>query len=850
MTGLVTTPAGSVYPAHWEADVLLSDGGTAHIRPIRPDDADRLRVFWSRLSSQTLYYRFFTPHVTLSDSDVERFTVVDQMTRGALVAIIGEDMVAVARWERRPGQTVAEVAFVVEDAHQGRGIGSVLLEHLASAARERGVRRFEAEVLAQNRQMLGVFFDAGYGIQREFESGTISLEFDIADTEQSVEVMRAREHRAEARSIARLLRPRTVAVVGASRTPGAVGNVVLRHLLAGGFDGPVYPVNPATVAVASVRAYPSVLDVPDDVDLAVVCTPPVAVPEVVEQCGRKGTRGVVVLTELGSGQADRSLVVAARARGMRIVGPASLGIVDIATGLNASLAARLPPAGRVGCYSQSGPLGFALLSAAAERGLGMSSFVSAGNRADVSGNDLLQYWEDDPATDVVLMYLETFGNPRKFARLARRVGRTTPVVVVKSGRSALDDALLRQAGVIRVDRVSQGFDVTALLVSQPLPRGRRVAVVGDAHALVGLAARACEATGLIPEPVMLDAGSSPENYEGAFLRAAEGRDAVVSAVVPPFSSDWRALAAAVSAAAARSGTPVVATVLGSEPVPAELAPVPAYPSPEGAVAALAHVVAYAEWRAIPPGTVPLMPVDREEARAAVRAPGSLDPSDAARLLAAYGIPVEPAVPVRSPDEAVEVAERLGWPAALKARAPEYRHRPEMGAVRVDLAGAAELRTAWAAMTTRLGDGPYVVQAMAPPGVPVVVGSVEDPTYGPLVSFGLAGVATDLLGDCACHILPLTDADAARLVRAVRAAPLLFGHRGAQPVDVPALEQLLLRVARLADDLPEVASLQLNPVVVAASGVHVLSAEVTVGAARVRADAGPRRLRQPAWRSTS
>ncbi|HMA47610.1 MAG TPA: acetate--CoA ligase family protein, partial [Frankiaceae bacterium] len=549
----------------------------------------------------------------------------------------------------------------------------------------------------------------------------------------------------------------------ASRTRGAVGDVVLRHLLAGGFAGPVYPVNPAAVAVASVRAYPSVLDVPDEVDLAVVCTPPAVVPQVVEQCGRKGVRGLVVLTDMGPGEATRSLVTAARAHGMRVVGPAGLGIVDLATGLNASLASRLPPPGRVGCYSQSGPLGFALLSAAAERGLGMSSFVSAGNRADVSGNDLLQYWEDDEGTDVVLMHLETFGNPRKFARLARRVGRTTPVVVVKSSRSPLDDALLRQAGVIRVDRVSQGFDVAALLVGQPLPRGRRVAVVGDAPALVGLTVRACEAAGLVPDPVMLDAGSSPENYEGAFLRAAEGRDAVVSAVVPPFSSDWRALAAAVSSAAARSGTPVVATVLGSEPVPAELAPVPAYPSPEGAVAALARAVTYAWWRTTPPGTVPAVPVDRGAARAAVRAPGPLDPSGAARLLAAYGIPVVPAVPVRSPDEAVETAERLGWPVALKARAPEHRYRPDLGAVRLDLAGEPELRSAWAAVTARLGDGPYVLQAMAPPGVPLVVGSVEDPTYGPLVSFGVAGVATDLLGDRAYHILPLTDADATRLV---------------------------------------------------------------------------------------
>ncbi|THJ49907.1 GNAT family N-acetyltransferase, partial [Candidatus Frankia alpina] len=431
------------YPAEWEADVILTDGGTAHIRPILPTDGPLLRGFWTRLSPQSIYFRFFTARRAVSDADIHQMTVVDQRTRGAIVAMIGDDLVAVAHWEgtvARP--TEAEVAFLVEDAQQGRGLGSVLLEHLAAAAWDRGIRRFDADVLGENRQMIRVFLDAGYTVARAWDSGAVRLSFEITPTEQSVTVMRAREHRAEAASIGRLLHPRSIAVIGAARAAGSLGNSVLRHLLTGGFDGPVYPVNPAAAAagtaVASIRAYGGIEEVPRPIDLAVVC---------------------------------------------------------------------VPPAGRVGCYSQSGPFGGAILQAAAARGVGLSVFVSAGDRADVSGNDLLQYWEEDPETDAVIMHLETFGNPRKFARLARRLGRRKPIVTVYSGRSALDDALLRQAGVIGVDRISQAFDVALLLTSQPLPAGSRVAVIGASRALVRLTARAADAAGLIAEEVLLPGGS-------------------------------------------------------------------------------------------------------------------------------------------------------------------------------------------------------------------------------------------------------------------------------------------------------------------------------------------------------
>ncbi|EFC82121.1 GNAT family N-acetyltransferase [Parafrankia sp. EUN1f] len=854
------------YPAHWEADVILSDGGTAHIRPIRPADGELLRPFWSRLSTRTIYFRYFNVRRGLSDADIARTTNVDQRVRGALVALIGGELVGLAHWERGQSPDAgptpeAEVAFLVEDAQQGRGIGSVLLEHLAAAAAERGVRRFDADVLSENQQMIRVFLDAGYTVSRAWESGAAHLSFDIAPTTRSVDVMRAREHRAEAASVHRLLHPRAVAVIGAGRDRESLGNIVLRNLLAGGFDGPVYPVNPAAAAtdgaVASVRAYASVEDTPPPVDLAVLCVPPGEIPGVVASCGRHGVRGLVVMTDQRDDEADARLASDARARGMRVVGPASLGLQNVAAGLNASLVNQLPAPGRIGCYSQSGPLGGALLEAAAARGLGFSVFVSAGDRADVSGNDLLQFWKADTSTGVALMHLETFGNPRKFARLARWLGRDTPVVVVLSERTPLDEALLRQAGVIGVDRVSQGLDVALLLATCPLPAGNRVAVVGDSRALVRFTARAADAAGLAVEEVLLPAGSSTEAFRAALVSAALRADALITVAVrlptslPGPNSDLNpdpdpAPAALGAAAAARAvSVPVLATVRGSR-VPPEASGLPVYFSPEAAVGALRGAVAYADWRALPAGTIPTTPVRRDEARRLTDGvTGRLTAGAASELLDCYGIDVVPSQVVRDADEAVEAAELFGWPVALKARASRYRHRPELGGQRLDLADPAVLREAWRSLVERVGpDGPIVVQRMVPTGVAVVLGAEEHPRFGPLVSFGLAGAATELLGDRAHHILPLADADAARLVRSVKAAPLLFGYRGAAPVDVAALEDLLLRLARLVDETGAVRRLALEPVIVSADGVSVLSAEIVLAPPIPRADAGPRRF----WRA--
>lgn len=881
-------------PPHWEADIVAADGGTVHLRPICPEDADGLTGLMDRSSDQTRYYRFFGPMKRLSDKDLHRFTHVDHDNRVAFVVLLGDQVIAVGRYDRYPGTDDAEVAFLVEDAHQGRGLGSVLLEHLAAAARERGIKRFVAEVLAQNSKMVRVFRDAGYKAERSYEDGVVHLTFPIEQTEDALAVAYEREQRSESRSIARLLTPSSVAVVGASNDDGKVGNALLRHLLDYGFSGPVYPVNPTARHVRGVPAYATIEDIPDDVDLAVLAVPADEVAAVLEACRRKRVRGLVVVSggfgETGpeGREAERRLVAAARASGMRVVGPNCLGIVntDPEVRLNASLAPMVPGRGRVGFFAQSGALGVALLERARSRGIGLSSFVSAGNRADVSGNDLLQYWATDPGTEVVLLHLESFGNPRKFARLARTVGRTKPVVAVKSGRHvgvtpglagtsvAVPEqsvaALFSSAGVIRVETVAQLFDVGTLLAHQPLPAGARVAVVGNSTAIGVLVADAVLEEGLElahEAPVDIGVSGTPEEFRAALQAAVDddGVDAVVAVFLPPLMSGSHEYGPALREVSVGSGKPIVASFLSTEGIPPELAvldehgmpargSVPSFSTPERAVIALAKVAEYARWRRRPVGEIPELPdVDEAAARAVVRAvladaPGGRDLTDdeLIALLGAYGVPLLGTRTVSDAEAAVAAAEEIGYPVVLKSTAPWLRHRSDLGGVRLDLIDADAVRAAFAAIPS--GD-PVIVQEMAAPGVATVVEIVDDPSFGALVSFGVGGVATELLGDRAFRTLPLSDLDAAELVRAPRAWPLLDGWRGSEPVDTGALEDLLLRVARLADDLPEVLRLTLEPVIVGPAhpwhgGRSLVVAGGTghVGRPTARVDPGPRRMR--------
>jgi acyl-CoA synthetase (NDP forming)/GNAT superfamily N-acetyltransferase len=797
------------YPDHWEADVVLTDGGTAHIRPIRADDAGLLREFYARLSPESIYYRFFSPRPRLTDREVQHFTNVDYDDRVALIATIGDAMVAVVRYDRHhpagaeenARSETAEVAFLVEDAHQGRGLASVLLEHIAAAARERGIARFVADVLPENRRMSKVFREAGYKAEQRFEDGVLMLTLDLEPTETSREVMAAREHHAESRSIGRLLSPRSVAVIGASRTAHTVGQTALRNLLTGGFAGPVFPVHPTATAVASVRAYATIGDVPGEVDLAVVAVPADGVNDIVAQCAAKGVRGLVVLSsgfgEAGTEGRERQdeLVRLARAGGMRVVGPNCLGIANNATGLNATLAPTLPRRGPVGFFSQSGALGIAILRWAAERDLGLSTFVSAGNRADVSGNDLMQYWEEDPDTSVVLLYLESIGNPRKFTRLARRISRSKPIVAVKSGRTtqgvplghaaqalSLPDhavsALFAQAGVVRVDSPGELFDVAQIFAYQPQPKGNRVAIVGNSDSIGLLVQDAATVAGLDPlPPVDLGPDAGPAEFEAALARtlADDAADAVVTVFAPAVTGSTTSdVAAAIVATAEGAAKPVVAAYLGERGL--LHGTVPSYPAPEDAVRALAYAVRYAGWRRRPHGRVPDLPgIDRPRARALVEemlGQGEPTAERTAELLACYGI--------------------------------------------------------------TLTDRGY--------GIATKITTSEDPSFGAIVSFGLDDVTAELLDDRAYRLAPLTDVEAAEIIRAVRTAPLLLGHHGAEPVDTGALEDLLLRASRLADDLPEVARLDLEPVLAGPAGAVVRGARLRLAGPHGRHAEEARRLR--------
>ncbi len=876
------------YPQRWEADVVLADGGVVHVRPSSPADADAIRAMHSRMSARTLYLRYFSAIGQLTDEQVALFTDVDHNSRVGLLAVLGGEIIAAGTYHRNDvGDTdAAEAAFLVEDSQQRRGLGSILLEHLAAAAQERGIRRFTAMVLTENAQMVRVFMDAGYSVHREYDSGVMDLEFDIKPTEKSRAVIASREHRAEARSIARLLSPRSIAVIGATSDTTKHGHAVLANLLRGNFSGPVYPVNKDAVSVQGVRAYPSVTDIPDPVDLAVVTVPASTVAEVVDACRAKGVHGLVVMTAgfadagLDGADAQRQMVAVARGSGMRVLGPNCLGLVntDPSVRMNATLAPVVPPPGRIGFFCQSGALGIAILADAATRGLGLSTFVSAGNRADVSGNDLLQFWHGDDGTEVVLLYLESFGNPRKFARLARVLARTKPVIAVKTGRHApavpglaantetMSEAavatLFAQSGVIRTDTLTAAFDVAQLLSTQPVPRGDRIAIVGNSGALGALAIDACLDAGLhVADGAALDLGGnvSPEDLAAA-VRAAVGRpdvDALMVMYVPTVATPGLAHAAALRAAVSEATVPVVTTFLAVDGLVEKLSvvdadgraargSVPSYRTPERAVAALSHAVRYGHWLARPAGTAPDLPgINTGAARALlrrVRAPDTpqrpVTDAELTRLLDCYGIDWVPYKAIGSRAEAIAAAEEIGYPVALKSFDESLRHRIDQSGVRLGLINADQVMAAYDDLSSIAG--PWLhVQAMAPRDkaeVPTVFGITADTSFGALVSFGIGGVATELLNDRAYRAVPLTDADAADLISAPNAAPLLNGYRGTRVVAREPLIDLALRLSALADDLPEVIQLQLRPVLAGPGGVVVTSGSGRIGPPPARPDA--------------
>ena len=902
------------YPSDYEFHVVLRDGGLAFIRPIRPDDAEALDAMFHRMGRDSVYYRFFRHMEELTEEELEYFVNVDYEDRMAFVVEVGGTMVGGGRYDRLPDEpTVAEVAFGVEDAHQGRGIGTQLLTHLTNYAGHHGVESFRAFVLSDNYAMMRVFRSSGYTMHRDLGEGVYTVDFPVAHTEQVGRQEGLHEQQAVAASLLPVFYPKSVAVIGASREEMSIGGRLLRNILRGRFSGTVFPVNPNASSVGSVKAYRSVLDIPDPVDLAVIVVPARFVLDVARECATKGVRGLVVISagfsETGEEGAalEQELLQIVRNAGMRMVGPNCMGLLntDPTVNLDVTFAPTFPPRGNVGMSSQSGALGIAILDHARALEIGISTFVSVGNKADVSGNDLLLYWEGDPATDVILMYLESFGHPRRFSRIARRIARKKPIVAVKSGRTDAGaraasshtgalasvegavSALFRQAGVIRTDTLEELFEVTALLANQPLPAGRRVGVISNAGGPAILAVDALESSGLevpvfspplqaslkehltpeasVRNPVDMIASAGPDEFSVCLREMLDSDeiDSVIVAYIPTGPGGLQGVRRAVSEVVSEDagGKTVLAVYMEADVVSrpprgeGEMR-LPTYPFPEPAARALARAVRYAEWRRRPEGEiVGFAEVDAPAARAVVEEAlerldegGWLEPSEAEAVLRAYGIRTAASATAATREQAIAAAAEIGGPVVLKVIAPSVLHKSDVGGIALGVEGDEAVADAFDRVTSVADDATgALIQEYVPGGHEVIVGMTEDESFGPLIAFGLGGVFVELIGDVAFRIHPLTDVDAAEMITDVKSARLLEGYRGSDPGDVDALRETLLRVSALIDDLPEVAEMDLNPVKVLRPGQGVRVVDLRMRVRRVEKHWLPSRKDIPATR---
>ena len=888
----MTTPGTASY-------ALLSDGSTVEIRPARPPDADDIRQLHKQMSPDNAYFRFFSFSPQAPEREALRLSRPEGPDHAALLARLDGELVGVASYEptQRPG--VAEIAFAVSDEMHGRGVATLLLEHLVSLARQRRLAAFAAETLPENIAMQRVFADAGLPVERQFTNGVIELTMplpghDGGRLDHYLDAVAGRASTADVASLRHLLQPASIAVIGASRRRASIGRAILHNIVAAGIAGPVYPVNPHGGSMEGLACLTSAADLPHGLDLAVIAVPPPAVPEVAAECGRRGVHALIVITgSLGGGGAD--LLAICRRYGMRLVGPNCFGVTSPAAQLNATFATSMPAAGSAGLVVQSGGVGVALLEQLGRLGIGISSFASVGDKYDVSSNDLLTWWEQDEQTNLAVLYVESFGSPRGFARTARRVGRRMPVLTVIGGRSAAgqraaashtaasatplvtQEALFGQAGIIATHSLGELIDAVALLASQPLPAGRRVAIVSNAGGTGVLAADACGDSGLtvavlgagtqrrlagllpvgatVSGPVDTTATVSVETFRACLeaVAADDSVDALMALGVPTaiadLSSAIRTAQVTKPMAAVLLDRPETVSLLSRTPgdsgplAAASGQPLPAYSYPENAARALSHAASYREWRDSQQGQVPeLAEVDSAGAHALVSAfladrpaGGWLVTPDAVSLLGAYGIPTVATRPVTDQAAAVAVASALGGHVVLKADVAGLVHKSDAGAVKLDLRTSDEVADAYADLAGAFGARlqRVVVQPMLADGVDTLIGVVQEPVFGPLVVFGLGGVATDVLGDHAARLAPLTDVDAEQMIRGVQAAPLLFGHRGVPAVDTAALADLLVRVSRLADDLPEVAELDLNPVIARPDGAHAVDARIRVAPATPR-----------------
>jgi acetyl coenzyme A synthetase (ADP forming)-like protein len=878
------------YPAYREADVVLRDGSTVHLRPVRGSDEGALLELFEGLGADSRMFRFFSGASDLAAAAKE-LADVDYEGRYGLVATRGG--------EHRPlghgtyigtGPDRAEVAFAVSDELQGQGLGTILLAHLTEVAQDAGIEVFFAEILPQNHRMIEVFRESGFPIETSSEPGSIRVELPTSFGAAAVVRFEDRDRLSAAAAVRRFLSPRAIAVLGASRRRGTVGGEVFHNLLESGFEGVVHPVNPAADVVQSVRAYRRVGEVPGEVDLAVIAVPAEAVVEAARECAAKGVSALVVLSagfaEVGTEGAERqrALVEVCRGAGMRLVGPNCLGVIsnEDGGGLNASFAPGAPPPGNVGFVTQSGALGLALIDLAADRGIGVSSFASIGNRADITGNDMLEYWEGDPATEVALLYIESFSDPARFSRVARRAGREMPIVVVKGGRSVAGeratgshtgallsasdvtvDALFEQAGVIRTETLAELLDVAALLSSQPLPAGPRVGILTNAGGPGIMCADACEAAGLdVPElpedvraalaahlpaeaslanPVDMIATATGEQYRRsiATLSAWEGIDALIVIFIRPLLTRAEEVAGAIRASLGEMERPIpVQAVFMSSGDRETMAGsgIPSYRYPEDAARTLGRAMKHVAWRARPAEQPPSFADARPDEAAATIARALAEQDEwlpaeaAAELLDCYGIATPPWRTAADPAAAGHAAEQLGGRVALKAQGAEIVHKTDLGAVRTGLAdptavagAAVQMDEALAAAGVRRES--FLVQAMAEGGVELLVGIANDPAFGPVLAVGAGGTRAELHPDVAVRICPVSAAEAGEMIRSLATFPLLTGFRGEPPADLAALEELLLRVSAMVDAHREIVELDLNPVIAGPAGATAVDARI-------------------------
>jgi acyl-CoA synthetase (NDP forming)/GNAT superfamily N-acetyltransferase len=841
----------------WASSVVLGNGDTAYIRPLTVADKPALAAFHSRQSPESIYRRFFSPKPELSEKELDHFTAIDMVDRAALVVESHDEFIAWASYERWPGRNEAEAAFMVDDRRQGEGIATLLLEHLAAIARSNGIERFTAEVLGDNRAMLAVFAKAGWPLQRRFDSGVVDLDWDLASTDEFLDSVERREQRADSRAVARLLLPRAVAVIGASERPGSVGDAIWRNVV-DGVDAPTYAVNPRYDTIHGHPCLRSVADLPEEVSLAIIAVPATILDATIDACIDKRMRGAVIVTSVDGSDVDVPAMVArARRNGLRIIGPSSMGIASPRpeTRLQAALVDVALPPGGVAFSMQSGSLGGSLLRGAREVDLGISWFISLGDKSDISANDLLQFWEYDEHTTVVALYTESFGNPGKFARIARRVSRTRPIVAVRTGTAAIGEmggALYQQAGLIEVPTVPALLDTVRVLACQPVLRGPRVAVLTNSRSPGTLASAALIAAGLEPVdgPVTLDWNARSTDYPDA-MRAAladDGVDGLLVIHAPAVADDVDAAARDIDAGARHHSKPVVAVLLGGADGPATPgSPVPAFTFPEQAAAVLGRSYAYARWLAVEAVTEPetTRPVDPAAAHAIIAAAIAghdtdelLDVDLATRraLLGSYGVEMAPATE-SSPATAVADANRIGYPVAVKA----VRRRPGRSAragVALDLTTDADVAEAIAVMHESLGDDSHdlIVQEMAQPGVDVRIRCEHDDRLGAIVSVGLGGAQAVAIDDRSSRLAPVSPASATSMLGETR---LMTALDTAQFDSSPLVDAIVL-AAQLASDHPEIAELDLNPVIVSEAGAVVTDAVIRLQP-RIARDGPLRRL---------